>query len=183
MTAGNEPTLNVQPFIMSTCNLGICPQNTRNSWILDPTAIKAQEKGRTHPRGFEANHTSSIALKPPSTPFNHLPLSSNSSPKPPFSLPLFASFALCTAPFLRASNGPRSASRSATARLFSGSTRLRFAIWRSRSASSCSFLDSSESVGCNGRFSDGFDDFGCCEARNVAMVVSRCEISSGRAAS
>ena len=111
------------------------------------------------------------------------PLSSNSSPNPPFSFPFFASFALCTAPFLRASSGPRSFSRSATARFFSGSTRLRFAIWRSRSASSCSFLESSESVGCSGRLSDGFEDFGCCDARRVATVSSRFSISSGSAAS
>jgi hypothetical protein len=132
---------------------------------------------------FRPNQISNIAFNPLSTPLSHLPLSSNSSPIPPFSFPFFASFALCTAPFLRASNGPKSFSRSATARFFSGSTRLRFAIWRSISASSCSFLESSESVGCSGRLSDGFEDLGCCDARRVATVASRFSISSGRAAS
>ena len=163
---------------MATINPGIFePPKT-------PMSIPNNRKNESPSRESHIpDHTSSIAFSPRSTPFNHLPLSSNSSPNPPFSLPRFASFALCTAPFFRASRGPRSASRSATARFFSGRARFRAAIWRSRSASSCSFLESNDSVGCSGRLRDGFADLGSCEARRFVIVDSRCEISSGRAAS
>ena len=159
----------------------------RGDW--QPGYLLATQNSKPQPRNIKekeirkARHTSSIDLSPRSTPFSHLPLSSSSSPSPPFPFARFASFALCTAPFFRASRGPRSASRSATARFFSGRARFRVAIWRSRSASSCSFLESNDSVGWSGRLSDGFADFGSCEARRFAIVDSRCEISSGRAAS
>ena len=164
------------------------------SWQLSTGYLLATENSSIHLINIERKNihqkktrkphqTSSMVFSPRSTPFSHLPLSSNSSPSPPFSLPRLASFALCTAPFFRASRGPRSASRSATARFFSGRERFRAAIWRSTSASSCSFLESNDNVGCSGRLSDGFADFGSCEARRIAIVDSRCEISSGSAAS
>lgn len=158
------------------------PSHTKSSPSLGvsiPTC-PIQPATRTPSTTSHSTYTSSIVFKLPSTPLNHRPLSSNSSPFPPFSLPCLASFAPCTASSFLLASGPRSASKFEIACFFAGMAACRAAIWRSMSDNSASFWESRESVGCKGIERAGLSEEFVCEACKAEMEDCRFSISVGR---
>ena len=126
-------------------------------------------------------HTSSMPLNPASTPRNHLPLSSNSSPTPPpFALRLLASLASSTARIFLAFRMLTSSCIAVTCTCLCGSAACSASICRSKSANWSSRSLRRVRVACSGRVRAGLSDLGPWDWRRSAMVASRLAISSGR---
>lgn len=105
-------------------------------------------------------HTSSIVLNPACTPLNHLPLSSSSSPIPPSSLRLLASFASSTARIFFAFKMLTSSCSADTCACLCGRLACRASICLSMSASCSSRSLSSSRVGWSARERAGLSDLG-----------------------
>lgn len=125
-------------------------------------------------------YTSSIALSPVSTPLNHLPFSSSSSPIPPAPLRILASCASPTALSFLSLKGSSSSCRRSTSRRLAGSAAARRSSSASTSARRCCRSERSSRVGWRGSEREGLVDLGSWADWRVVIWVWRSAISRGR---